>query len=100
MSKACFCGVAAGEKRAENAAILSGECCSAPGTAWLTLGRGLFPRRPRMELGSITAHNVKQLRILNQTVLPVSYGDKVLSLAHSEGPAAGKNKGFSFSLFF
>eukprot|EP00051_Salpingoeca_urceolata_P027776 m.483237 g.483237 ORF g.483237 m.483237 type:complete len:174 (-) comp22838_c0_seq1:43-564(-) len=33
-------------------------------------------RLPRMELGELTPHNVKQLRLLNSVVFPVSYNDK------------------------
>lgn len=30
-----------------------------------------------MELGDLTQHNIKQLRLLNQTIFPVTYNDKV-----------------------
>lgn len=30
-----------------------------------------------MELGELTPHNVKQLQLINSTVFPVSYNDKV-----------------------
>lgn len=30
-----------------------------------------------MELGELTVHNVKQLRLLNSVIFPVSYNDKV-----------------------
>lgn len=31
---------------------------------------------PRIELGDITPHNIKQLKVLNQVVFPVTYNDK------------------------
>lgn len=33
-------------------------------------------RRGRIELGDVTPHNIKQLKLLNQVVFPVSYNDK------------------------
>lgn len=32
--------------------------------------------RGRIELGDVTPHNIKQLKLLNQVVFPVSYNDK------------------------
>ncbi|THD20411.1 N-acetyltransferase NAT13 [Fasciola hepatica] len=34
------------------------------------------PALYRIELGQLTAHNIKQLRLINQVVLPVSYAEK------------------------
>lgn len=33
-------------------------------------------KRGRIELGDVTPHNIKQLKLLNQVVFPVSYNDK------------------------
>lgn len=35
-----------------------------------------FLRRSKIELGDVTPHNIKQLKLLNQVVFPVSYNDK------------------------
>ncbi|PAA53245.1 hypothetical protein BOX15_Mlig018463g1, partial [Macrostomum lignano] len=35
-----------------------------------------LPSDSRIELGDITQHNIRQLRIINQVVFPVSYTDK------------------------
>lgn len=32
--------------------------------------------RDRVELGDLTQHNIKQLKLLNQVILPVTYNDK------------------------
>ncbi|KAA0190552.1 N-acetyltransferase NAT13 [Fasciolopsis buskii] len=37
------------------------------------------PALYRIELGQLTAHNIKQLRLINQVVLPVSYAEKFYS---------------------
>jgi len=36
----------------------------------------VVPRDMRIELGEITSHNLKQLRIINENVFPVTYNDK------------------------
>ncbi|VDP92486.1 unnamed protein product [Echinostoma caproni] len=38
--------------------------------------KNLDPALYRIELGQLTAHNIKQLRMINQVVLPVSYAEK------------------------
>jgi hypothetical protein len=32
--------------------------------------------RAKIELGNVTPHNIKQLKLLNQVVFPVSYNEK------------------------
>lgn len=32
--------------------------------------------RSKIELGDVTPHNIKQLKLLNQVVFPVSYNEK------------------------
>ncbi|KAL7638171.1 UNVERIFIED_CONTAM: hypothetical protein RMT77_011796 [Armadillidium vulgare] len=36
----------------------------------------LYNFRGKIELGDVTSHNIKQLKLLNQVVFPVSYNDK------------------------
>lgn len=36
----------------------------------------VFLLRGKIELGDVTSHNIKQLKLLNQVVFPVSYNDK------------------------
>ena len=36
-----------------------------------------FVIRARLDLGEITPHNVKQLKLINQMIFPVSYSEKV-----------------------
>lgn len=38
--------------------------------------QSLFFYRDRIDLGEITQHNIKQLKLLNQVILPVTYNDK------------------------
>lgn len=35
-----------------------------------------FNYRSKIELGNVTPHNIKQLKLLNQVVFPVSYNEK------------------------
>ena len=35
-----------------------------------------FLYRAKIELGDVTPHNIKQLKLLNQVVFPVSYNEK------------------------
>jgi len=36
----------------------------------------VFNYRSKIELGDVTPHNIKQLKLLNQVVFPVSYNEK------------------------
>lgn len=36
----------------------------------------VFNCRSKIELGDVTPHNIKQLKLLNQVVFPVSYNEK------------------------
>lgn len=55
--------------------------------------------RASIELGDITPHNLKQLRVLNTVVFPVSYNDKfyidVLEVRRVELGACNRNRGSS-----
>lgn len=36
----------------------------------------MFSYSPRLDLGEVTRHNIRQLKKLNSVVFPVSYNDK------------------------
>lgn len=53
----------------------------------------MFYCRGRTELGSITPHNIKQLKRLNQVVFPVTYNDKFYKDVLEVGELAKLGKG-------
>ncbi len=53
----------------------------------------IFCSKPRIELGEVTVHNIRQLKRLNSVVFPVSYNDKFYKDVLQAGELArlGKN---------
>ncbi|XP_069961316.1 N-alpha-acetyltransferase 50 isoform X1 [Cherax quadricarinatus] len=56
--------------------VLSCQCQNLPLTAHLRELSSEHRSTGRIELGDVTPHNIKQLKLLNQVVFPVSYNDK------------------------
>lgn len=52
--------------------------------------------RGNTELGDITPHNIKQLKLLNQVVFPVTYNDKFYKDVLEVGELAKLGTTFTF----